>query len=128
MNCGDEGMIHRGRLGYPPRRTSGSPACEPDAAAQMSEAPSLQAGRGPRLDQTAVVGADVVDAARVKAWHRDVERAAPVARVRDETPAGRAIVEHREAPQDLLSVRPGAHARLVGVEQMNRARSVVAAA
>jgi hypothetical protein len=94
----------------------------------VTEPARLQAGRRPRLDDAAVVRAHVVDPAGEAAGRRDVERRAARAFVADEPPAGRSIVDHREAAQELLAAGPGEDARLVGVEQVNGARAVMAAA
>ena len=50
-----------------------------------------------------------------------------LAGVRDEAPPGRSAVEDGESAQELGAFRVTKHPLLVGFEQMNRARSVMAA-
>jgi hypothetical protein len=93
----------------------------------MAQPSCLQARRGSRLDDAAVVGANLVEYARKTPRHRDVEGSASVAVVLDEAPAGWAIVDHREASKQLLAVGTAPHSVLVRLEQVNRARPMMAA-
>src|ERR1700683_503069 len=89
----------------------------------MAEAARFQAARRARLDDAAVIGAHVVHGAWELTWPRYVERAAALACVLHESPAGRAIVEHSELREQLL-----AHAGFVVFEQVHSAGTMVAAA
>ena len=59
--------------------------------------------------------------------HRDIERGAPLAGVRDEAPSGWAFVDQRQSAQNLGTVGTREHARIIRLQQVNGPRPVMAA-
>jgi hypothetical protein len=93
----------------------------------VAQAARLEARRGAGLDDAAVIRADLVDAAGKAAGDRYVQGSAPLARVSEEAPPRRAIVEDGQAAEDFFAPRASQNARLIRVEQVNRVRAVMAA-
>jgi hypothetical protein len=93
----------------------------------VPELPRFEAAGRPGLDDATVVGPHFVENAGESTGGPDVERRAALARVLDETPPGRTSVEDGEPAQKLGASRVTKHPLLVGFEEVNRARPVMAA-
>jgi hypothetical protein len=101
---------------------SAAAAFELDARPEVSEAPRLEAAGRPRLDDPAVLRTHLVDRARVAVGDRHIEAGAAIAVVLHEAEVRRSVLELGVHGKE---VRP--HALLVRLEEVNGARTVMAA-